>query len=58
MARVKIEEIVDHLSSEMRKALSIAVLKTMPEANFDEHQLFREFRATVRKKVQHLGTSA
>lgn len=50
MARVKIEEVVDHLSTEMRKALSIAVNNVIPDANFDERQLFREFcRALSRK---------
>ena len=50
MARVKIEEVVDHLSSEMRKALTIAVNNVIPDAEFDERQLFREFRRAVARK--------
>jgi hypothetical protein len=50
MARVKIEEIVDHLSTEMRKALSIAVNNSIPDADFDERQLFRDFRRAVGRK--------
>lgn len=50
MARVKIEEVVDHLSSEIRKALSIAVNNVIPNAEFDERQLFREFRRAVGRK--------
>ncbi|MCH7822050.1 MAG: hypothetical protein IIA07_08535, partial [Proteobacteria bacterium] len=48
MARVKMEEIVDHLSSEMRKALSIAVENTIEDAEFDERELFRAFKRAVR----------
>ena len=50
MARVKIEEVVDHLSTEMRKALSIAVDNVIPNASFDEWQLFREFRRALSRK--------
>ena len=50
MARVKIEEIVDHLGTEMRKALSIAVNNVIPDAEFDERQLFRAFRRAVGRK--------
>ena len=50
MARVKIEEVVDHLDSEMRKALSMAVGKAIPGAEFDERQLFKEFRRAVGRK--------
>jgi len=50
MARVKIEEVVDHLSSEIRKALTTAVNNVIPDAEFDERQLFREFRRAVGRK--------
>ena len=50
MARVKIEEVVDHLSTEIRKALSIAVNNVIPNVSFDERQLFREFRRAVSRK--------
>lgn len=50
MARVKIEEIVDHLSTEMRRALEDAVKSVAPEADFDAYQLFREFRRAVGRK--------
>lgn len=44
MAQVQIEGIVDHLSSEMRRALDAAVSETLPGAHFDAHALFRAFR--------------
>ena len=50
MARVNIEEIVDHLSSEMRRALEETVKTVMPGVDFDAHKLFREFRRNVGRK--------
>jgi len=50
MARVKIEDIVDHLNSEMRRALEDAVKRAVPDAHFDAYQLFREFRKAVGRK--------
>jgi hypothetical protein len=50
MARVKIESIIDHLSSDMRKALEAAVESVMPDAEFDAHTLFRAFRRAVGRK--------
>lgn len=50
MARVKIEEVVDHLRSEMRRALEDAVKECVPEADVDAHDLFRAFKRAVRRK--------
>ncbi len=50
MARVKIEEVVDHLSSEMRRALEDAVRECAPDANIDAHELLRAFKRAVRRK--------
>lgn len=50
MARVKIEDIVDHLDSDMKRALEDAVRRVMPNANVDRNQLFREFRRAVGRK--------
>ena len=50
MADVQIEEIVDHLSSEMRSALQETVERCVPGTNFDSHELFREFRRAVARK--------
>ena len=50
MAKVNIEQIVDHLSSEMRRALEAAVRTTIPQANFEPFELFREFRREVGRK--------
>jgi len=50
MAKVKMEEIVEHLSSEMRRALSDAMKEVSPNSNFDEYELFRAFKRAVRRK--------
>lgn len=50
MAKVKIEEVVDHLSSEMRRALEDAVNEVVPNARFDSYELFRAFKRNVYRK--------
>ena len=50
MARVKMEDIVDDLSTEMRSALEAAVREVLPEAEFDRYALFRAFKRAVRRK--------
>jgi hypothetical protein len=50
MARVKIEEIIDSLSSEIRNALEASVRQVIPNTQFDTHQLFREFKRAVGRK--------
>jgi DNA-binding transcriptional regulator WhiA len=50
MAKVKIEEVVDHLSSEMRSALLEAIRAQLPAAEVDEHQLYRDFKRAVYRK--------
>lgn len=50
MARVKIEEIVDHLSSEMRRALEDAVSEVIGDAAYDSYELFRAFKRAVYRK--------
>jgi len=50
MARIKPEEIVDDLSSELRRALSDAVSEVLPGVSFEEHELFRAFKRAVRRK--------
>ncbi len=47
MARVRIEDIVEHLSSDMRRALEDAVRETVQGANFEPYELFRAFRRAV-----------
>lgn len=50
MARVKIEYIIDHLSSDIRRALEDAVKDECKGVNFDAHQLFRAFKRRVGSK--------
>lgn len=50
MAKVKIEEIVDHLSSEFRRALAETMSEHFPKENFDEREIFRTFKRQVYRK--------
>ncbi|MEC4766345.1 hypothetical protein LPL18_003200 [Halomonas sp. CUBES01] len=50
MAQVDIEEVVDHLSREMRRALRDAVDEVNPDSDLDEYELFRAFKRAVRRK--------
>ncbi len=50
MARIKIEEIIDRLDSEIRSALDAAVREVIPDVNFDKYQLFRAFKRAVGRK--------
>jgi len=50
MAEVQMDEIVDHLRSEMRRALEDAVREVAPNVQIDFHELYRSFRRAVRRK--------
>lgn len=50
MAKVKIEEVIDHLSSEMKRALEMTLEDVLPGANIDRNDLFRAFKRAVRRK--------
>jgi hypothetical protein len=47
MTKIKIEEVVDYLGSEMRKAIEDAVYSSVPDAVFDGHILFQKFKRAV-----------
>ena len=47
MAHVNVTELVDQLEQELRPALKTAVGNTLPEAEFDDKTLYREFRKAV-----------
>jgi len=47
MAKINIEEVIDHLSSQMRKAIEDAVYSSVPDAAFDGRVLFYEFKRAV-----------
>lgn len=50
MARIRIEEIIEHLSSEMRKALEQAVSNVAPDTKIDAHALYKAFVKAVARK--------
>ena len=50
MASVQMEEIVDHLSTEVRRALEDAIQQVAPNARIDSYELFRAFRRAIGRK--------
>lgn len=50
MAKVKIEDIVDYLSSEFRRALEETIKEHFPNQNFDSGDVFRTFKRQVYRK--------
>ncbi|PAX06390.1 hypothetical protein CKY28_17465 [Sphingomonas lenta] len=47
---MKIEDVVDHLRGEMRRALAQTLKTVAPEVQVDDGQLFREFRRNVSRR--------
>ncbi len=50
MARIKIEDVVDHLDSEFRKALEAILQQHFPDKSFDSREVFRTFKKMVYRK--------
>lgn len=50
MARIKIEDIVDHLDREFRKALENTLEEHFPTEDFDARDVFRTFKRKIRRK--------
>ena len=47
MARIKVADVFDHLSVQIRGALDEAVERTVPGVEVDRARLYREFRRAV-----------
>lgn len=50
MARIKVEDVVDHLDSEFRRALTDTLQEMFPGLEFDEYELFQTFKKNVYQK--------
>ena len=50
MIKIQMEPIIDQLSAQVRRALVDAVTNTIPDASFDEYQLFREFKHAIGRR--------
>jgi hypothetical protein len=50
MARVKIEEIIEYLDDEMKRALADTVKAAFPDAEINTRQLFQEFKRNVQRR--------
>ena len=52
MARIKSQDIFDHLNSQVRAALDEAVARTLPGSEVDKRQLYLEFRRALALKLK------
>lgn len=50
MARIKVEDVVDHLDSEFRKALEATMQQHFPDKQFNSREVFRTFKKMVYRK--------
>lgn len=50
MAKIKVEDVVDHLDREFRGALKDTIEEMFPDLEFDDRELFREFKKKVYRK--------
>ena len=50
MAKVKIEDVIDHLDTEIRNALAETIKDHFPNQSFDERDVFRTFKRMVGRK--------
>ncbi|HEV7333144.1 MAG TPA: hypothetical protein VGN63_19065 [Flavisolibacter sp.] len=51
MAQVKMEDIIDHLSFEMKRALNETLEEHFPNQRFDINEVFRTFKRKVYNKT-------
>lgn len=47
MPKINIEEVIDFMDTQMRKAIEDAVYSSVPDAAFDGHSLFHAFKRAV-----------
>lgn len=50
MARVKIEDVIDHSDTDIRRALEETIKHHFPDTAFDKRAVFRTFLRMVRRK--------
>lgn len=50
MARIKIEEILEHFGYEVQKSLSVAVKNVLPDVEFEEKELYKSFINAISKQ--------
>jgi len=50
MARIKLDEIFNHLGYEIKKSLANTIKKEFPNLEFDQHKLYKEFVENVSRE--------
>lgn len=53
MAKIKIEDIIEHLDTEISSALEAAVKEYLPGCEVNRHELFRIFKRAVGRKCSN-----
>lgn len=53
MAKVKMGPIIDHLGTDMRRALEAVLRKHFPDSPHNSHQVFRDFKRAVDRRAGH-----
>ncbi len=52
MAKVNIEEVINHLESDMRKVLDATIREHLPYQDFNSRNVFKSFKKQVNKKCR------
>lgn len=52
MAKIRVEQVLDHLGPNLRRALDESVKNVIPGATFDADKLFSEFKRNVRLRCR------
>ncbi|MDR6464710.1 hypothetical protein [Chryseobacterium sediminis] len=50
MAKVNIEEIIDYIDTDIRKALSETLKQHFPKESFNDREVFRTFKKMIARK--------
>jgi hypothetical protein len=56
MAQIDVEGIINDLDREFKKALSKSVSEVIPDAEFNESELFRRFKREINRKCHSWET--
>ena len=52
MARIRVEQVIDHLGGKMRSAIDETLQKLAPDANVDAQAFYRTFKESLRQRCR------
>jgi len=56
MAKINIEEIIDHLEDDVRKSLEATMRSHFPNQDFNSRSVFKTFKAQIEKRCKSWET--